>query len=201
MPKTVEVNEKLRVSFEPVAIVHNKYRASNVMLDANEFNELVSEEEQHQGNDVKVAIAKYFSHHNERERFDKQFQDYLDLMYVSGSLPSDVSASKEFLKKLHLDTSIFTHEQMVHLLDDLQGFRQHCEHLIRSQMSRNIMSGTPKNIESHKRRFEKSMMEFIWMANGLINLVMKCIKNFNLSEEFLDEYHGNDVPPLPEKWD
>ena len=79
MPKNVEVNQKLRVSFEPVAIVHNKYRG-NCMLDVNDFDQLI-EEDHGENKDELIAIAKYFSHPNERETFDKEFQKYLDLMY------------------------------------------------------------------------------------------------------------------------
>ena len=104
----------------------------------------------------------------------------------------------DYLKKFSTNTAPFTQAQMVQLLDDLQGFRQHCNHLLQGQLSRKIVTEDPNRVDQIKGTFEARMQEYLNVTSGLINLVLKCLKNFNLSEEFDDEYHGNTTPPLPQ---
>ncbi|OUV76421.1 MAG: hypothetical protein CBC83_00600 [Flavobacteriales bacterium TMED123] len=188
MSKTLEINDKFKISFEPVGIVHTKYRPGDVLLDPNDFASLATE-----SSEPLNHIAKYFANHEARLKYDNKFNDYLSLMYISKEC-----SSLDYLKKFSTNTAPFTQSQMVQLLDDLQGFRQHCNHLLEGQLSRKIVTEDPNRVDQIKGTFETRMQEYLYVTSGLINLVLKCLKNFNLSEEFDDEYHGNTTPPLPQ---
>jgi hypothetical protein len=195
MGKNIEINKKLSVRFEPVGVVRNEYFGDNSpMALTGDFLALQSDSEYNE--EQSIALSKYFVHGSVRDDFQKKFSHYLGMMYMGVNNHDPAQRSVEILKRFHKNGGIFTQQEMVQLLDDLQGFNQHLNHVLKSQLVRKIADDNEARVEEYKAKFENTYVEYIHICNMLIKLVMKCIKNFNLSVDFDDEYHGDDIVPL-----
>ena len=189
----LEIAENLKISFEPVGIVDSKFWKNNNVINPQGFYDLVGAEGDHA-----VNIAEYFNSGNHRDAFWRSFQDYLGTLYIG---KNGECHSLEILRKFSTQRGIFTHREMVHLLDDLQGFRHHLSYVKDKQLERNFPFDDQQIVDETREQFRKQYTKRISVCDSLIKITMKCIKNFNSFDEEHESYHGNTTPPLPQNDD
>ena len=184
----LEIADNLKISFEPVGIVNSDFWKKPNVINPQGFYDLVGSE----GDDA-MNIAEYFNSGHQRDHFWRAFQEYLNTLYIgaNGECPA-----LETLKKFSIQQGIFTHREMIQLLDDLQGFRHHLNYVKEKQLDRKFPFDNEDTVERMKAKFSESYTKKISICDTLIKITLKCIKNFNSFDDEHEQYHGNESVPL-----